>query len=202
MSGLGRRLAGAAALAAALLLPAGVRADEPASGPAVEVSDALLANQRVAAPGLLTGGAPVDAAGYQALYDAGIRTFVDLRGDEELTPEIEGWIADAGLVHVRIPITGEADLDLGAARAYEDVLAQPTEGTTAVVCRTGNRSGALVALEAHWLRGVPAEEALELGLAAGLTRLEPAVRQLLGLPPLEPAPPVEEAPVEPSPTTP
>ena len=39
-------------------------------------------------------------------------------------------------------------------------------------------------------------------LAAGLTRLEPAVRQLLGLPPLEPAPPVEEAPVEPSPTTP
>lgn len=199
MSRLPRRLAVAATLAAALLLPAGSRAQEPAPESAEVTAPApLLANQRVAAPGLLTGGAPVDAAGYRALYDAGVRTFVDLRGDEELTPEIEGWIADAGLVHVRIPISSDADLDLAAARAYEDVLAQPTDGTTAVVCRTGNRSGALVALEAHWLRGVPAEQALELGLAAGLTRLEPAVRQLLGLPALEPAS-AEETPAAPPP---
>ncbi len=37
-----------------------------------------------------------------------------------------------------------------------------------------------MALRAHWLEGASAEEALELGRAAGMTRLEPAVREMLG----------------------
>jgi hypothetical protein len=36
-------------------------------------------------------------------------------------------------------------------------------------------------LSAHWIDGVPAQEALEFGLRAGMTRLEPTVRSLLGM---------------------
>ena len=38
-----------------------------------------------------------------------------------------------------------------------------------------------VALEAFWLDGASAEQALELGKASGVTRLEPTVREMLGL---------------------
>ena len=48
-------------------------------------------------------------------------------------------------------------------------------------CGSGNRVGALLALKAFWLDGGSAEEALEVGLAGGVTRLEPTVRELLGL---------------------
>ena len=41
--------------------------------------------------------------------------------------------------------------------------------------------GAMLALKAHWIDGVDAAEALEIGLAAGMTRLEAPVRELLGL---------------------
>jgi hypothetical protein len=50
-----------------------------------------------------------------------------------------------------------------------------------VHCASGNRVGALLALRANRLEGASPEDALELGLDAGLTRLEPAVREALGL---------------------
>jgi len=172
-------------LLAVATTPAAAREGEPPAAQANSAQAPLLVNQRAPAPDLLTGGAPIDAAGYQALAASGVHTFVDLRSAEEITPEIERWIADAGLVHVRIPIADENDLDLGAARELAALLGDSSTGSKAVVCRTGNRSGALLALEAHWIEGLSAEEALTRGLEAGLTRFEPPVRQLLGLPPLE-----------------
>jgi len=48
-------------------------------------------------------------------------------------------------------------------------------------CASSNRVGAMLALKAHWVDGESPEEALELGLAAGLTSLERSVRDLLDL---------------------
>ena len=50
-----------------------------------------------------------------------------------------------------------------------------------VHCASGNRVGALFAIQALYLDGRSAAEALEIGKRAGLTHVGPAIRELLGL---------------------
>lgn len=155
--------------------------DAPAAPP--------LVNQRQPEPGLITGGVPESSAGWEALARSGVRLVIDLRADEEVAADELAAIAAAGLRREVVTVTGEAELDLPTARAL-DTLLDATAGTpTAIVCASGNRVGALLAVEGFWLDGLSADAALERGRAAGLTRLEPTVRQLLGLPP--PTPPVD-----------
>lgn len=142
-----------------------------------------LANQRTPLPGIWTGGAPKSIDGIPAVAGLGVRTFVDLRAGAETAPEVRAAVEAAGMAYEPLPIAGEADLDLAAARALDALLDDPARYPLAIVCASGNRSGALLAVEGFWLDGRPAEEALGLGRSAGLTRLEPSVRLLLGLPP-------------------
>ncbi|HKJ95517.1 MAG TPA: hypothetical protein VKA32_07805, partial [Gammaproteobacteria bacterium] len=48
-----------------------------------------------------------------------------------------------------------------------------------VHCASGQRVGALVALKAGWIDGLPVDQAMEVGRKAGLERLEPVVRAQL-----------------------
>jgi protein tyrosine phosphatase (PTP) superfamily phosphohydrolase (DUF442 family) len=186
-------------LAACLgLLTAGASGQSPAPTASIAPQAAeaaaptLLLNERHPLPGMLTGGIPAvegAAPAFQALAAAGVRTYIDLRADAEVPPETAGLAAAAGLDYRRLPIAGEADLDLASARALDLLLDEWGRYPIALACSSGNRVGALLALRAFWLDGADAASALELGLAAGLTRLEPSVRLLLGLPPLPPTPP-------------
>lgn len=74
------------------------------------------------------------------------------------------------------------------------MLDDVTRYPIAVACSSGNRAGALLAVESFWLDGVSPEAALALGKSAGLTRLEPSVRLLLGLPPAQEPPAKPAAP--------
>jgi hypothetical protein len=49
-------------------------------------------------------------------------------------------------------------------------------------CASANRVGALLALREAWHRGAEPQAALAVGIEAGLTGLEPATREKLGLP--------------------
>jgi protein tyrosine phosphatase (PTP) superfamily phosphohydrolase (DUF442 family) len=183
----GRRRQAAVLLAALLLgLPAAL-AQVPA---AVATAPATtLPNQRDPLPGVRTGGMPESPEGYGALGRAGFRTFVDLRTDREVAAAERAAVEAAGMTYVRIPVAGEADLDLASARALDALLDDAARRPLVIACASGNRVGALLAVSAFWLDGQAAEPALELGRRAGLTRLEPAVRQLLGLAgPAAPAP--------------
>ncbi len=186
-------------LLAAALVPAWVGAWAETQAPvpplaAAPAAPTLLLNERQPLPGTLTGGMPPGAPGdasapaFGALAGAGVRTFIDLRTPAEAPPETADLAAAAGLAYRRLPIAGEADLDLASARALDRMLDDWTFYPVAVVCGSGNRAGALLAVRAFWLDGVAADAALELGAGAGLTKLEPAVRLLLGLPPLPPPP--------------
>lgn len=155
-----------------------VEATAPDVGP-------LLPNAQTPLPGLLTGGAPATLEGFGALAAAGYRTYVDLRPLSEAGPEVERAAAAAGLTYLRVPVAGEAELDLATVRALDAILDEPASLPAVLACSSGNRVGALLALRAFWLDGVPPGEALELGKRGGLTRLEPTVRMLLGLPDLE-----------------
>jgi uncharacterized protein (TIGR01244 family) len=134
--------------------------------------------------GLLSTGQPTPEE-IAALAAAGYRTVINLRGTEEPGFEWEkAAVEGAGMRYVQIPITGAADLTRETVVRFDEALGTALhEGKVLLHCATGNRNGALLALREAWLRGVTPEAALELGTAAGLTRLEPSVRTLLGLPP-------------------
>jgi len=159
-------------------------------------SPALLTNERHPLPGTVTGGVPAGDGSvpvYQALANSGVRTVIDLRTEAEVPTETALLAAAAGLDYRRLPVAGEAELDLASARALDLLLDDWSRYPVAVVCGSGNRAGALLAVRAFWLDGARPDAALDLGLRAGLTKLEPAVRLLLGLPPLPPPQPAAES---------
>ena len=174
-----RTLPALAAFALASGWASTARAAEPSPTPMPE----MVLNERHPLPGVLTGGLPAGEPQLQALAGAGVRTLIDLRSDPEVPPGTRSAAQEAGIAYERVPVSGDTDLNLGSARALDSLLDDPTRYPVAIVCASGNRVGALLAVRAFWLDGSKAEPALALGRAAGLTRLEPSVRLLLGLPP-------------------
>ena len=61
-----------------------------------------------------------------------------------------------------------------------------------VHCASGNRVGAMLALKAAWIDGASPEEALQLGVDAGLTRLHDRVATLLEQGPAEQGTPQDD----------
>lgn len=141
----------------------------------------LLPNGREPEPGLLTGG-QISAQQLLRLRDAGATTFINLRTEGEPGELPASIFEEHGLRHVRIPVAGADGINERNAAALEAALAAAEGSHTVVYCGSGNRVGALLALSAH-RQGKAPEEALAFGLEAGLTGLEKATREKLGLAP-------------------
>jgi protein tyrosine phosphatase (PTP) superfamily phosphohydrolase (DUF442 family) len=169
--------------------PATAAAAQVAEAPAPPTLESLLPNGRRPRPGLLVGGQPSEAQ-LLALRNAGVRTLVDVRTPAEPGATDPAQAERLGFRFLRIPIGGTQDLTRENAAALAEALSENArnvdpDGRTpplALTCGSGNRAAALLALSAYWIDGLPASEAFDLGLRAGLTRLEPTVRALLGLP--------------------
>jgi len=150
---------------------------------ATDTGDAssLLLNGRQPSPDLLTGGQPT-LEQFQALDELGYTTVINLRSEAEMTDAVAGRdeVEALGMKYVFIPVASPADLSRDNVQLFADALSA-ADGPTVVHCASGNRVGAMFALKAYYLDGVPPEKALEIGLASGLTSLEPVVRQQLGL---------------------
>lgn len=130
-------------------------------------------------PGLYTAGqpAPADWAAIRAL---GVRTVVNLRTPAELQGRDEAAeVRAAGLAYVEIPVAGADGINPDNARALHAALA-PAHGGVLVHCASGNRAGALLALEQAEQDGLPKGAALALGRKAGMTSTEAKLRQALG----------------------
>lgn len=166
----------APALAVALVilaLPAA--ADEPPA-PRIEIVNAL-----TPLPGVLSGG-QVTAEQLAAAAAAGYRTVVNLRTSEEpLDWDEPARVEELGMRYVALPIAGAADVTRENAEKLARILEEAPRPLL-LHCGSGNRVGALFALKAYYLDGKDAEAALRIGLDAGLTKLEPKVREVLGLP--------------------
>lgn len=134
-------------------------------------------------PGVLTAG-QITQAQMDALAASGYTTFISLRlPTEEGTGWEEAYAAQSGLSFARIPVGGPEGLTRENAEALDHVLKAAGDGKAMLYCGSANRVGALLAMRAHWLDGATPEEAMALGKAAGMTRLEPDVARLLGLTP-------------------
>lgn len=150
--------------------------------PSLEVATSLgVTNARMPLPGLVTAG-QVTQEQFDAMAQAGYQHFVSLRLPTESGA---GWeeahAPSAGVAFTRIPVAGSGDLTRAAVDELARALDAAGDEGTVVYCASSNRVGALLALKAHWVDGMSAEEALELGRAGGMTRLEPAVMELLGI---------------------
>ncbi|GAB3512089.1 prolyl oligopeptidase family serine peptidase [Pseudoxanthomonas daejeonensis] len=129
--------------------------------------------------GLRTGGQP-DAGDLARLQAQGVRTVIDLRGAGEARGFDEAAeTARLGMAYVTLPIAGKDDITPANADALRALLERHGDAGVLVHCASGNRVGALLALDAA-RAGAPAGEALALGRKAGLKSLEPVVAAQLG----------------------
>ena len=145
-----------------------------------------LLNEKHPLPGIATAGQPT-AEQLAAAKAAGYKTIVNLRPAAE-NPDLDeaAKAKELGFDYHYLPITGPADLTRANAEKLLATLRDPSKMPMLVHCGSGNRVGALLALGHYQIEGAKPETALELGRAAGLTKLENNVRELLGLPPLPP----------------
>lgn len=131
-------------------------------------------------PGLHSGGQP-SQDDLARLKSEGVSTVIDQRGAQEDRGYDEAAEARRlGLTYIALPITGKDDVTPANAKALGELL-RAQDGDVLLHCASGNRVGALLALDAA-ARGIPREEALELGRKAGLKSLEPVVVEQLGKP--------------------
>ena len=161
----------------------------PAEAVMASVPDTLLSvvtemgvrNARMPMDRLVTSGQPMPEQ-LLSLQSAGIEHFVSLR---PTTEDGAGWeeelMAGEGVQFDRLPISGSGSLTRDNVHAFAAIMDEVGEKTAMLYCASSNRVGAMLALKAHWVDGESPEEALELGLAAGLTSLERSVRDLLDL---------------------
>ena len=179
------RLFASSRLLPALLLLAACSGGEPAQdvalAPSLEDATALgVANARMPVPGLVTAG-QLSEAQLDGLVEAGYTNFISLRlASEDGAGWEEGHLASGDAHFTRLPVAGTEGLNRENVEALDRLLDAAAEEGTVLYCGSSNRVGALMALRAHWLDGATPEAALELGRAAGMTRLEPAV-QMLGM---------------------
>lgn len=174
-------------------LPATACAPEDDSGPpgtpqaviqagSLEDATALeVRNARQPLPHLVTGGQLTEAQ-LDGLTDAGFKTFISLRlPDEDGAGWEEAYATTRNVSFARLPVPGAGGLTRETVEALDGLLDAAGDEPAVLYCGSGNRVGALLALRAFWLDGASAEDALELGRAAGMTRLEPTVAELLGV---------------------
>jgi uncharacterized protein (TIGR01244 family) len=114
---------------------------------------------------------------------AGITTVIDLRPDAE-TPDLDEKAAaeKTGLKYRALPIAGAADLTLENVVRFDRLLQETSSENVLIHCASGNRVGAMLALQARWVQGKSAAESLAIGKAAGLTGLAGDVQKLVEAP--------------------
>ncbi len=144
-----------------------------------EIAALEIINARRPSAELLTGG-QLSEEQMRTLREHGYTHFISLRPRAE---DGAGWeeefAAQEGIDFTRIPVAGRADISVANAELLAEALSGTGAEKAVVYCKSGNRVGALLALKAHFVDGQDAEKALSFGLEAGLTRLEPMVRETL-----------------------
>jgi protein tyrosine phosphatase (PTP) superfamily phosphohydrolase (DUF442 family) len=146
-------------------------------------TDLGVRNARMPMPGVVSAGQPTPEQ-LESMRAAGFENFISLRPtSEEGADWEEAHSGDGSYDFDRLPISGAGSLTRENVESFAALLEAAGDEPTVIYCASSNRVGAMLALKAHWVDGVEAEAALELGLQGGMTRLEAPVRELLGLEP-------------------
>ncbi len=131
--------------------------------------------------GWIGAGQP-DEARLTEVVAVGARV-ISLRLEAEDPFAEQELVEGLGGVFIRYPTQGSYYQEVAFREGMYDLYDAQIEqgGPVYLHCASSNRVGAAWALYHAERLGLPAEEALELGKAAGLSSLEPMVKELLGL---------------------
>ncbi len=155
--------------------PPPAAAPAAATAPGTEgVASIAIPQAKAVDPAVLTGGQPTDEQLAMA-KEKGVKTVVNLRAASE---EKDGYaneskkLGELGVKYVHIPIDGKTGEGLNEENAKK--LAELLNGEKPMIvhCASGQRVGALYALKAFYVDKKPAEEALTIGRANGLSKPE------------------------------
>lgn len=129
-------------------------------------------------PLIATGGQPSPQQ-LADLMQQGVRSIINLRAAEEPVDFDEAQAcADLGLSYQNLPVAGGDAIDAATLQAFSRLLADAgNKGTVFVHCATGNRAGAMLALDRVGAGG-DVEEAIAYGKQFGLDGLIDRVRAI------------------------
>jgi uncharacterized protein (TIGR01244 family) len=128
-------------------------------------------------PGITTSGQP-DEASLHSLAAAGYVTVIDLRSDgEDRGFDEKSVVESLGMNYISIPVSGAGGVSYDNAALLDQSLSG-IEGPVLLHCASSNRVGALLSLREK-MHGASTEDALSLGLEAGLSSLRPVVEEQL-----------------------
>lgn len=112
--------------------------------------------------------------------DNGGDVVINLLSQKEMTESEEAAVVTRnGMAYYHVPVNGADGVTLENARMVDRILLENSDKTVLVHCASSNRVGALMALRAGWLDGMPVEKALEVGREHGMTSLEDKVKTML-----------------------
>lgn len=125
----------------------------------------------------IVGGQPSESD-LTVLAKNGVKVIINLRGKGEFTDFDEKAKVEAlGMNYIAIPVDGAAGVNKDNLVLFSSAIANQQQAF--VHCASGNRVGAMFALDAHFNHNANIEEAIALGKKAGLTRLESKVRKVM-----------------------
>ena len=127
--------------------------------------------------GITSSGQP-DAKAFAIVADSGYVAVIDMRGPNENRGLDEKAVVEAlGLEYIEFPLVGREAISFENAQRLDKLLTD-IDGPVLLHCGSGNRVGAILALR-HSLQGADDEAAMQYGKSAGLTSLEPVVKDRL-----------------------
>ena len=147
----------------------------------VQAQESGIPNQAEPLAGITTGGQP-SAEALAAIAEQGFAAVIDLRSaDEDRGFDEATTVQGLGMSYISLPVSGAGGISYENAAALDRILSD-IDGPVLLHCASSNRVGALLALRAK-MQGADDEEALALGVDAGLTGLRPVVEGVLATSP-------------------
>ena len=166
------------ALLAILLLAFTAIAGEGEQSIHVDLDEIVAAGKVAPVDGITSSGQP-DATSLKVFADSGYAVVIDMRGpDEDRGMDNFAAAVEAnGMEYVPFPVVGKDAISYETAAELDELLLG-IDAPVLMHCGSGNRVGAVLALRES-LAGASDDEALAYGKDAGMTRLEPLVREVL-----------------------
>lgn len=113
-------------------------------------------------------GSKVDSSEQiEFLKSIGVKNVVDLKFSGETSFNDKEEFERMGINYFNLPITDIAELKFEELQEFGNLISQ-SEGKTLVYCMSGNRVGAILALNSCLVCGHPKKRALEFGEKIGL----------------------------------
>ena len=126
-------------------------------------------------PGVLSGGQPTKEQIVIAKNE-GFKTIINLRMPNEMTEWNEpAKVKALGMQYIAIPVGNANDINVKNSSTLVAALEDQNNYPVLIHCASGNRVGALFALDAYNNAKMSKEKALKIGRDSGLVSLEPAV---------------------------